>query len=357
MCAGCKSLGPISVPRDHFNYNEAGSQSKNEQILLNIIRLRYHQPIYFVEIGSMLSQYSLEAGADFMRWQNDLNVWPSAALRATYGVDGDPSEQAQWAANLQYADRPTITYTPLQGKEFATRFLAPIPTATIIYLSQSGWSIDQLLECCVQQLNDLKNAPIHDIREGDPWSTTKFHRAAEILMKVQDAGALDWGVQFDPEQQATYLSVPGGKSDFEEEARELAELLDLPEELHQIRLNPSGVRTSRDELVMKTRSVLGVMKALAQTVEPPAEHLNNGQVRQYVAGPVDVPGHSWLRIEHGRVPVLDAFVQVRYNGYWWFIRKTDWQSKDTFALISYLFALQASESDFRAPVVTVQAGG
>jgi len=43
---GCRSLGPRTVPGDRFNYNEAGAQSTSEQLLLNIIRLRYGEPTY-----------------------------------------------------------------------------------------------------------------------------------------------------------------------------------------------------------------------------------------------------------------------------------------------------------------------
>ncbi len=38
---GCGSLGPGRVPGDNFNYNEAIAQSSREQMLLNLLRLRY----------------------------------------------------------------------------------------------------------------------------------------------------------------------------------------------------------------------------------------------------------------------------------------------------------------------------
>ena len=40
LLSGCKTLGPISIPADRFNYNMASAQSANEQMLLNILRLR-----------------------------------------------------------------------------------------------------------------------------------------------------------------------------------------------------------------------------------------------------------------------------------------------------------------------------
>jgi hypothetical protein len=64
-----------------------------------------------------------------------------------------------------------------------------------------------------------------------------------------------------------------------------------------------------------------------------------------------------LRIEHSRFPHVDPFVQVYFNGYWFYISKSDWSSKRTFALLTYLFSLQAADlSGAAGPLVTVGAG-
>jgi hypothetical protein len=238
---GCTSLGPARVHSDRFDYNKAGARSANEQILLNIIRLRYREPIYFVEVNSMLSQYTFQANANYQAWWNDLNVWPNPLVRAVGNVDGDPSEQTQVGGNLGYTDRPTITYAPLQGKDFAQRVLSPIPAPTIIYLSQSGWDIDQLLECCVQRLNDVRNTPIHDVREGDLWDTVTFEQVAKLLKQMQDAGKLNLTVEIDPENNNSYLSIPAVTDETQAAAEQLSKLLDLEAGIQRIRLIEAGV--------------------------------------------------------------------------------------------------------------------
>jgi hypothetical protein len=357
-CTGCPTVGPVSIPGDRFNYNKAGAGSANEQVLLNIIRLRYGEPIYFLEIASMLSQYTLEAGGELGRLDNNIDVWNNPYLRAVYQLRADPATQDTWGVNLRYSDRPTISYAPLQGEAFAKRVMSPIPPSTIFYLSQSGWSIDRLLECCVQRLNRVRNAPIHDIGEADFWDTVKFKTVASLLKKIQDAGRLELLVEVDPYAHVTYLYPPHDQEDFKEEGTELVELLDIPENTEVIKITTGGAKDEENELVMVTRSLLGMLNALAQAIIPPEEHIKSGQVMfTYSADDSGVTTRKWLEVSHSPIPVPDAFVQVHYNGHWWYIPKTDWNSKRTFGLIAYLFNLQATETGMGAPLVTVPAGG
>ena len=48
MLSACASRGPGRMPPDRFNYNQAIAQSANEQMLLNLVRLRYSEiPVGF----------------------------------------------------------------------------------------------------------------------------------------------------------------------------------------------------------------------------------------------------------------------------------------------------------------------
>jgi hypothetical protein len=49
------------------------------------------------------------------------------------------------SANLGYTERPTITYTPLTGSEFARRIFSPIPAELMFGASQGGYATDLLM--------------------------------------------------------------------------------------------------------------------------------------------------------------------------------------------------------------------
>jgi len=363
VAGGCSMFGPRSVPGDRFHYNEAGVESSKEQILLNLVRLSDGKPIYFVEIGSMLSQYSFQANGAISGWRNDIHGVYGRALSAVYPNTGDPipapALQRTYGANLSYSDTPTIMYRPLAGAEFSNRVMAPIPLATLLHLAQSGWSIDRLLMCCAQKINGIANRALDDTPATTQPDRARFARAAFLFKRLQDAGQLEIGDESIGGVVTPVLYMPDRISRLEDEVRELRTLLGYPLEGElRLRVTPNAIRHEPDELTLDMRSVMGVMHALAQECVVPrdAARTDATHVRE-VTEETDESMTGWMRIERSRLPKADPFVQVHYGGGWFSISKTDWSSKRTFALLTYLFSLQATDVGGQsAPVVTVEAG-
>ena len=111
VCAGCTSIGPGTVARDRFDYSTAISDSWKRQILLNIVKVRYVDPPIFVDVGQIVSGYTLEYGA-------------SAGGTLTSGADA-----VTLGGAAKYTDRPTITYVPLTGHQFQRALMTPLPPA------------------------------------------------------------------------------------------------------------------------------------------------------------------------------------------------------------------------------------
>lgn len=66
---GCATVGPRSAQRDRFDYNTAIANSRKEQTLFNIAKIRYADMPLFVEVASVVAGYTMEtqvnAGASF----------------------------------------------------------------------------------------------------------------------------------------------------------------------------------------------------------------------------------------------------------------------------------------------------
>src|SRR6185369_8900927 len=125
LLTGCHSIGPRTVPRDRFEYSGSISESWKRQTLLNIVKLRYMDPPTFVDVGQIVSGYTLETA---------LNA--GGNLSSAGAVQGNSLSAG---AAARFTDRPTITYTPLTGAKFIRTLMTPLPPDSVLFTVQSGW--------------------------------------------------------------------------------------------------------------------------------------------------------------------------------------------------------------------------
>lgn len=343
---GCRTnMGPNSVSPARFDYNEAISESWNEQLLLNLVRLRYRDTVQFLEVSSVITQYTLDQ---------------RASASAGAGFNGGTATDVGIGAGVVYTEKPTITYTPLQGEVFAQRLLAPIPAETLIQLAQSGWSSELLMLCCVQQVNELQNARSAPSRiPGFVPRFEEFHRAAQLMRDLQAVGLIDMRLEVAPdESEATVLHLQRRHSgDWADKITELRRLLGLQPDQSSFRIT-SRLSGSPDEMAIVGRSLAGVLVFLSQAVEAPPAH----EVAGKVATTRDASGEAidWaavtgniLHVRSQEDPPPDAFVRVHYRDHWFYISDNDLDSKTTFGLLTYLFSLQAAGAGGKSPLLTV----
>ena len=60
LAVSCASIGPKTIQRDQFDYGNSIAAAGREQILSNIVGLRYVEAPMFVDVASVINQYSLE---------------------------------------------------------------------------------------------------------------------------------------------------------------------------------------------------------------------------------------------------------------------------------------------------------
>ena len=111
LITGCASIGHKTIHTDQYNYNLAINKSLNEQMLLNLVQMRYGDSPMFLRIASVVNSYSVEEQL-------------SALGYFDFGPDPNYSTISPF---IKYTDRPTITYMPLTGEKFAKSLLVPIP--------------------------------------------------------------------------------------------------------------------------------------------------------------------------------------------------------------------------------------
>lgn len=342
-------MGPRTIPAARFNYNETIARSLNEQLLLNLVRLRYRDTPLFIDVGTVAAQYTLSG---------------RASASPTINIDGKEANEYGFGLGGSYSERPTITYVPLKGEEFAQRLLAPISPINLILLSQSGWSIERLLLCCVQRINELWNAPS---ATGPTPSyvpeNTDFRKFAALLRKIQIARRMTLRLTYDQEQEQTSVYIPRALLDdpLGNDLRAIRELLKLSGEHDTFFLTAQKLTGLPNEIFMTGRSLLGVLFFLSQAVEVPPEHEDRGLVTV-----VKVPGEErfdWssvtgdlMRISSQEERPTNAFIRINYRGHWFYVEDSDLHSKSTFNLLTYLFSLQAAGIEAVGPLLTLPVG-
>ena len=55
LTTGCYSLGPRGIEASRIEFNRAIQRTDAEQLLLNIVRQRYNDPVMFLEVASISS--------------------------------------------------------------------------------------------------------------------------------------------------------------------------------------------------------------------------------------------------------------------------------------------------------------
>jgi hypothetical protein len=342
--AGCASRGPGRIPDDRFNYNQAIGRSANEQMLLNLVRLRYTEVPIFLTVNSVLTQYVYTG---------------SVNTAGSFGAStGEPLWSVGAGGSVRYIERPTITYSPLSGQEFAAQLVSPVPTELLFSLVQSGWPPDQLLVMCIQRLNNLENLPFSwTVSPESREQLDQFRRAMQLFIELAKREALEVH-RPDKEAEARFL-VLAEQADAETQVLidELRAMTGLSPEHSQYRITTRLLGREPDEVTVRIRSVLDLMGLLSQGVELPAPHIEQNRAAP-VPPPADdrAPALVPLHVRAQAEPPTDAFVAVQYADHWYYIPHSDQRSKQAFGLLAYLFQMQAPQIQGAGPLITVPTG-
>ena len=338
--AGCQ-IGPSALKVSSAHYSDAVRIANSEQLLVNLVRLRYRDLPVFLNVSSISTQFEFgssgDIGGNIVENVNVNSVSRQLALDSSNGVSGSVGrniggsggrtpDSLSLGAGVSYSEKPTITFSALGGEAFQKRMLEPLKVAVIALLGESGWRGDRVLRLTVEELNGLKNAP----RASGPTpshnpSIRDFKEAVGLLRRLSDTGL----ISFEYETRTDEISSPiptsqvdggniidaakvGGtfeatsdgkalvltketrvlvmrvppESNASPEIVRLRELLRLEPDrtrydvvaLEDSKLDPFKASQRIGELAIDTRSLMGVLYYLSNGVEPPREHERAGLV-------------------------------------------------------------------------------
>jgi hypothetical protein len=402
--AGC-SFGPRALEKTHGRYNEAFRQVDCEELLRNIVRLRYGDPPAEVEVSAIAAQFEVSAQAEARPFFEAPN--PAGAVFRTFS-------NVLPGASAGGADRPTITLTPVHSGETAARYLRPISPESVVFFAETSWPISAVFRLWLEGANGVPNAPsASGPTRPFPPQYAEFLRGTVLLQAIQDRGDLTFRkveeeVLGDPiaaERVSGEALVEARKAGFEyrrsadgqawqlvtktrrlymdvspravgtAEYDELVRIFNLKPGLTRYEVTQSTVGfieqrpgcPPSDKIVLVPRSLIQVLFYLAHGVEVPADHLACGAAVATLEP--DGAVFDWgqvlgglfaVKACAGKKPPPRATVAVFHRGYWFYIDDTDPGTKATFTLLrpSRQLELGAAPANRAgaAPMLTLPVG-
>ena len=173
----------------HAAYNQTLIQNKQEELLLNLVRLRYRDTPFFLDTASVTATFKSES-----------KVGLGAAIPFSGSVTGLDSSGS---ATLSVA--PTVSYVPIEGDEYFKNFLTPISLDELLVMTQSGWGIDRIFGIAVEQINGLYNATAASgpTPANAPTKASQMEQVLQVLRRAQLNDSLNWA----KDSQVSFMST------------------------------------------------------------------------------------------------------------------------------------------------------
>jgi hypothetical protein len=338
LLASCGSYGPRSMDRDQLNYgNSIGDNWKN-QMLGNIVKIRYVDMPVFVDVGSIVSGYSLSTTVN-----GRLGFGDSFSSGNSQGI----------GASGTYTDRPTITYMPKTGDDYLRAILEPVAPTSLLALIQAGYSSELLFTWAVEAINGVHNWSVSrrsNNRSGN--ADPEFIEYVALMQELQVLGAI--GFELVTEENDKHgiifrLKKEGLPESTIQKGRRAAEIIGLDPNQERFRVIYAPFKSDSSTLSIQTRSVIQMLSAMAGFIDVPAEQAAHAAPGYDVSGTSRRP----FQVHSGKDRPEQSFAEVKYQGYWYWIENSDIASKRVFTLMLFITTLTNQANDANAPILTI----
>jgi hypothetical protein len=342
LSSGCLNIGPNTIVQDRFKSNQAIRDSWEEQMLTNMVAIRYGESPVFLNVSSVIAQYGLQTSA-------------KVGAGVNTGFAGD--ETLQGNASAVWSERPTITYSPVEGQDFATNLLTPVNPAQIFALIEAGWNAERSLRLLLKSINGVR---AYDSVTSQ--MNAAFFRVLNAFKVLQDEEALGIRRVTEDGEVRTflYLREVDANPKIEGALAVFTEVLRLGEGDGdgEVEVVFGPYFKNSKTISLQTMSVMDILTEGAAYIDAPSEHVQEGRTRpNREIDPDDPYTRPLLRIHSSRERPGDALVTVRSRNHWYYIDDRDIDSKKAFSFLMILMQLTAAQDEARGPVVTIGAGG
>ncbi|AHE65606.1 hypothetical protein [Legionella oakridgensis] len=330
--AGCHSIGPSVLHNDRYSYNLALGDSKNQELLLNMVRLRYDHPPVILSVGNISGSTKIQREGRIEAYSK-LFTQPTSTESKLEGTTG-----------LIYSDNPIISYTPMDDNEFHTRFLSALSLKHIELLLESSWSIARVFRVTLQRAGDAINAS----SAARPTSIhmphyREFMDMVYVLRRLQINDAFIISYQTDNHRETLTLHL-NKKAKLSVKEKQILRKAGI--NLYENKIIFTNYEAPHATTVI-TRSVLSILNYLSKGVIVPQEDIESHIVKMTYTPEGNL--FNWQNALRGMMKInycekqpVNAAVAIPYINRWYYIDNRDSNSKQTLMMLTSIIGLISS---------------
>ena len=379
MNTSCTSFGANKVVSSHIAYNESVQLTVTREVLTNIVRSRYLDPMQFLSVSAINAQFSVNVGG-------------------TAGVAGIGQAGAAGEAggSIGYSDSPTITFIPLSDNAFYNSLNSSFSVSEAVAfgqvyrsaLSHADWQALSLILSFAsingiddfaagkynKQYGEQINALVQLFQHGasyqqvPDWDYDVSVISKEKVRAVDMVWAFKSGLFFVEEDDgknyrlAKYrlaIALVLNEPDKPEVIEALKTLGVTPGKTRYILRPPADAMPGEDDpyaIWVTPRSMVDVISLASHFVDVPQEHSEIVPPIKDIIRQASVI--SLVKIHHSKE--MPAFpYRVQHRGYWYYIDDTDLNSRVFLEAMvaAYTSRVGSKEAGERQPDVVIPIGG
>jgi hypothetical protein len=402
LLAGC-TIGPAVYESSFTQYNDAVRKTMDEQMLANLVRMRYYESPMFLQVASLNTTFSVGATA-------------GASVSSVSG--GDDTLGANVGGS--YSESPTISFSMPESEKYYGRLLAPLSAAQVTSLVLAGFDSELVFRTAVRGMNGLQNInaefdPSFQVPEAHAnfrealtlikklraermvdlelggketaWSSPVKVRTSSDLAQVLLLGAATYAMSNDAEivgypdgtwqthryeKHMALRFAPASKNS--PDAQRLKELLALKSDHYNFSIVEAELVNAEKargvlgqspgaldpdviwvEIGLRGRSMLEIMQVASKEVRVPEDDIKLSAAGADQKNSTDAT--DWLVIKSSESAPSNNSLNIQYRGHWFYIDDADLKSRRTFAMLSALFAVVGGTVPGAHPVLTLPVGG
>ena len=141
--SGCAWLGPDIVRVGRPAYNDAILATNDEQLLQNVVRMRFVDSLGFLAVNAIHANVTFTA---------------TGTVNAGFGSASNyAGNLVPFAGTLSTEQNPTISYSPVTGDQLLRQFAAEIPLDQAILMINYSHDARPAWRSLVRRVNNLRN--------------------------------------------------------------------------------------------------------------------------------------------------------------------------------------------------------